>query len=215
MTIQHIYDQYRLMPNLQIHQYRVAGVAKLVCGAIPDQVDTNEVIQASLLHDMGNMIKFDLGRFPEFLEPQGLVYWMKVQKEFKKKYGMDEHQATFAIAREVGVSDRVFELISAVGFDEIKDDFNSGDLSKMICEYADCRVSPMGVVSLDERLADLEKRYADHYPSPEHTAKRREFQKWARKMEAHIFERCKLKPEEITEEKVAQTFDDLKQLEIK
>ncbi len=202
MTIQAVYDHYQLMPNLQLHQYRVAGVAKLVCDSLSESVDTDNVIKACLLHDMGNILKFDLSAFPQFLEPQGLEYWQKVKADFSQKYGNDEHEATFVIAAELGVSERVFELIGAVGFDEIRADFESGDLGKMICEYADCRVAPLGVVSIEERLNDLEQRYASHYPSPEHTAKRREFQELAKQMEKKIFEQTSLKPNDITEQTI-------------
>jgi 5'-deoxynucleotidase YfbR-like HD superfamily hydrolase len=57
------------MRNLQLHQLRVAAVGQIICESIPDFDETEEVVTTCLLHDMGNIIKFDLNYFPEFLEP--------------------------------------------------------------------------------------------------------------------------------------------------
>ena len=63
--------------------------------------DYGHLIAACLFHDMGNIIKSDLKKFPEFLEPEGLEYWDRVKKEYVEKYGKDEHAATVAIARAI------------------------------------------------------------------------------------------------------------------
>jgi hypothetical protein len=216
MTIQVVYDQYHLMPNLQLHQYRVAGVAKLVCESLTnsEKVDPDNVIKACLLHDMGNILKFNLEQFPEFLAPQGLEYWQQIQTQFRQKYGDDVHQATLQIVKELKVSDRIIDLINAVGFDVTKQDYESGDLAKMICEYADCRVTPFGIVPLEERLTDLEERYAPLYPGEDAAKQREEFRQVAREMETYIFERVTLKPEEITNQSVEKGFDQLKTVEV-
>ena len=48
------------MPNLAMHQLRVAGVAMQICESLDTNIDTNSVVKACLLHDMGNIIKFNL-----------------------------------------------------------------------------------------------------------------------------------------------------------
>ena len=47
----------------------------------------------ALLHDLGNIVKFDLEKYPDFLgkEKPRLEYWKKVQKEVREKYGSDDH----------------------------------------------------------------------------------------------------------------------------
>lgn len=122
-------------------------------------MDTDSVVMAALLHDMGNIIKFDLKMFPEFLKPEGYDYWKTVQDEYFVKYGKDEHEATYAIAKEIDVSNRVFELILVVGFAKAEDNFCHDDLEKKICAYSDHRVSPFGILSLDERMVEGHKRY--------------------------------------------------------
>ena len=164
MTIAALYEQYQLMPNLQEHQYRVTGVAALLCDHLQVQLDREAILQACLLHDMGNIIKFDLMYFPEFLEPKGLEYWQGVQQEFVKKYGDNAHHATLKIVQELGVSERVRELIDAISFNQEKHNFESTDFSRKVCAYADMRVLPHGVLSLQERLDDGLKRYGSKHP---------------------------------------------------
>ena len=79
VTIQEIYTHYQIMPVLQQHMLRVAGVTDLICQLAGDKVDSHNVVIAALLHDSGNIIKFDLQRFPHFLEPEGLDYWLQAQ----------------------------------------------------------------------------------------------------------------------------------------
>lgn len=164
MTIATLYEQYRLMPNLQDHQYRVTGVAALLCDHLQVTLDRDAILQACLLHDMGNIIKFDLLYFPEFLEPKGLEYWQGVQNECIQTYGDNAHHATLKIVEELGVSKRVRGLIDAISFNQEKQNYESDDFSRKVCAYADMRVAPHGVVSLQERLDDGQKRYASKHP---------------------------------------------------
>src|SRR5436305_1624080 len=109
--ITEIYEKYKIMPNLQLHQLRVAAVAKKISDNLVTQVDKAAVVEACLLHDMGNIIKFNLSKspqFPSFLEPEGLKYWQAVKDDYLQKYQTeDEHQATLAIAKEIGASAKV------------------------------------------------------------------------------------------------------------
>ena len=71
MTILEIYEKYKIMPQLRTHMLRVAAVGKIVCDAVNEKVkqnrgefvNTKNVVTACLLHDMGNIIKFDLNYF--------------------------------------------------------------------------------------------------------------------------------------------------------
>lgn len=209
MTIADIYSQYKIMPQLQLHMLRVAGVATLITDNLPQAVDKDSIVSACLLHDMGNIIKFDLELFPEFSQAEGKEYWQNVQAEFVTEYGTDVYQANLRIAEEVGVSEKVLALIEAIGFAQMKTNFEEQNLEKMICEYADCRVAPQGVVSLTERLADLEQRYGEKYPGEEESQKRLLFADFARQTEQYIFEKCTLTPEELTEDRVFPTLEAL------
>lgn len=240
MSILEVYQQYEIMPNLQEHMLRVAGVALLICehlqtyarsiksdvsSGINESIltssktsDAHSIITACLLHDMGNILKFNLDVFPDFLQPQGREYWQQVQEMYKQRYGQTEHHATLAIAQELGASDRVLELIRAVGFQCALQNMESSDLGKKICAYADMRVSPHGVVTLLERCQDLEKRYHSRYSSPQDVERRQEFVRALQQIEQQIFnqissnkENAAFRPADITEEAVQTKIELLQQ----
>jgi len=170
MTIHDVYERYDIMPNLQQHMFGVAAVAeyigsKLISAKLPDGAlpftsqDLDDVITATLLHDLGNMAKFKLDYFPEFLEPKGLNYWRNIQQHFWAKYGKNAHQATLKILDDLDVSDRIKELVDSVSFNKAKNNLDSPDYARKLCAYSDMRVGPHGVVSLDGRFEDGKKRY--------------------------------------------------------
>lgn len=213
-TITDIYQQFVLPSALQTHQVRVAAVAKLICDHLTVPVEQDEIILGCLLHDMGNLAKFDLWKFPDLVEPEGLAYWQEKQTEFKRRFGDDEHLATIAVLKELDVSSRVFELATSVGFHNIKNNFESGDIHLMIPEYADDRVTPWGVVSLTDRLEDLERRYGHRYPSETDKKRRAEFAAVAHRMEAAIFSQTTLQPSDITDERVEPLLAELRKTPI-
>lgn len=219
MKINEIYQHYQIMPNLQLHLLRVAGVAEQICESLNDGFqltpeEKNNVIFASLLHDMGNIIKFDLTRFPQFCEPAGSAFWLDVQNKYLAKYGKDEHEAALQIARELKISSRIINLIDSVGFHQINDIVEKSDISPKICEYADARVSPFGIVSLDERLQDLKERYHKKYPSPEDVKRRKHFKELAHQLEDQVFAHSAIKPQDITDATVNTRLQNLQKFEI-
>ncbi len=201
--ITELYKSYQIMGNLELHMLRVTGVAKEICSHISESVDTENILKACLLHDMGNILKFDLSVFPEFLEPQGLAYWQGVKSDFEKKYGKLVHPATVKIAHEIGASERVIELIDAISFNRAKQNWESHDFGHKICAYADMRVAPFSVVSMKERLEDGQKRYAA-------STFTYVMGSYLKKIETQIFEKCDIRPEDITESVVAEHFDELR-----
>lgn len=210
MTAQEAYDAYTIMPNLQLHQLRVAAVASIIVDTFEKPLDRNEIITACLLHDMGNIIKFDLQRFPQFLEPEGFEHWNQIRESFLSKYGTDEHQATYKIATEIGVSSRSAELLSAIGFTKAHINSQHNDFGKKICCYADQRVTPHGISTLQERLDEGLKRYKGKFASEETTRGRESLVL----MEKQIFTRCDVSPDEITEKHVEPLFKELRTFEL-
>ncbi|MDD5050841.1 MAG: HD domain-containing protein [Candidatus Pacebacteria bacterium] len=212
-TISEIYTKYKIVPFLQMHMYRVAGVALYICQHAKEKVLTDNIVSACLLHDMGNILKFDFTIFPEVFEPEGISYWQKVRDEFLK-YGKDENEATHAIAKEIGVSEKTYEYIVSVGFSKIAENFASNDLGKQIPTYADMRVSPHGVVSMEERLAEGHKRYKNR----KHAIGTGDVFEKNRKafydIEKNIFSKTSLAPESITSEVIHPLLEDLKNFKI-
>lgn len=213
-TIVEIYEEYRIMQNLQDHMLRVASVASLICNNVEVEIDTESIVKACLLHDMGNMVKFQLERFPEYNEPEGLAYWQKVQKEFWAKYGTDDHDANMHIVKEIGVSDRTLGLVDGVRFNMYCQLKESDDLSQKIVVYADARVNPFGVVSYEERMAESKERYKNK-PDVVGPNLWDEMHSCGLEVESQIFSKCKIKPEDINDESVAPIIEELKKFVLK
>ncbi|TSC78066.1 MAG: isoleucyl-tRNA synthetase [Parcubacteria group bacterium Gr01-1014_24] len=207
MSIETIYKKYKIIPSLQEHMLRVAAVASLICDNFNESLNKEEIITACLLHDMGNILKFKLDSFPEFLKPEGLSYWQKVKDGYVNKYGNDEYSASLKIAQELQVSDEVLELIKAISFLGAPGNALGIDYGKKIVEYCDDRVIPFGVVSLEQRFLDLRKRY-EHRGG--NTPERIAFENAVRQMEKQIFSKCKIRPEDINDKTVAPVIEQLK-----
>ena len=206
-TVQEIYEQYRIMPQLQLHQLRVAAVGKLVCESVHREITRENIVLAGLFHDMGNIIKFDLDYFPEFVEPERKRYWENVKKEYIEKYGTEHHTANVAIATEIGLPQAAIECIRTVGFAQVQSVLESESFEKKVCEYSDMRVGPHGVLPLEERILDGRKRYLNRaskgwgLSAPiDQFSKLVELEK---ELEKQIFAHARIKPEDITNEAIA------------
>jgi hypothetical protein len=207
MLIFEAYEKYKIMPGLQEHQLRVAAVAETILENFTQPLSgRDKIVKACLLHDIGNIIKFNLGKLPEFLEPLGLKYWQGVQAEFVLRYGKDEHAASIQIAREMKMPERVLELIESIGFSQGLSNAKTNDWAKKICAYSDMRVAPKGLVSLEARLDDLRVRYNQGQSN----FQVRQFEDALREIEKQIFKHCNIRPEDITEVKVSKVADKLK-----
>ena len=213
-TPQDFYSEYNIMPMLQLHQLRVAAIAKMICENFGKPLDTESVILACLFHDMGNIIKSDLAYFPDSTEPEGLAHWELVKKEFVKKYGHDHHGATAKIAKEIGLPRRVIDLLSDIGYSNIGRIVSGDDIEQKIAEYADTRVGPHGVLSLKGRLAEGKERYQDtrmkrpYYETDEGFEKLAEA---AHELERQVFENATITPENITEAAIAPDLEKLRE----
>lgn len=203
------------MPNLQEHQLRVTAVASLICDSLNLEIYKEIVIKTCLLHDMGNVIKFDLtqtqaifGYTDEETEQARII-----QKEFIEKYGDDEHEATVKIIKEIGLPDRVVQLAGGNRFKNMCLDRDGSDWLIKIIHYADLRVGPHGIVSYDERMDDFMKRYKNHKNLVE-DEERLKLIDCGKEIEKEIFSHSNIKPEDITDESVAEIIEELKNFEI-
>jgi hypothetical protein len=201
MKISQIYEKYKIIPQLQNHMLRVAGVASIICNHLTKPVDKNLVISACLLHDMGNIVKFRLERYPEFLKPKGLKFWQNIQNDFIRKYSKDDYKTTYKILNELQINPLTLKLIKSIEFK--KAPLNSKlttSLESKVCHYSDARVAPTGVVTLNGRFQELKERFIKNRGINE-----KGFNKITSSMkliEEQIFYVCKIKPGDITDRKV-------------
>jgi hypothetical protein len=206
-----IYKEYRIPANLQAHQLRVAGVAMMVCENSSLDIDKKSFITACLLHDMGNIVRFNLERFPEYNEPEGLEYWQNVQNEYKAKYGTNEHEATLAIMSELGVPDAVSSFIKGADLLAERDSIADVLFPKKIFCYADNRVAIYGVASLEEKSRDYENRNSQDPHLARYAINRR---RNLVNIEQEIFKNCSIKPEDIDSASVERYVETLKEYSI-
>jgi len=216
MTINEVYQNYQIIPILQLHQLRVASVG-LKISQYFNQIDDQIITTSCLLHDMGNILKID---FDSPLSVQTLTEnerneYRKIKLKTQEKYGDDEHLATLKILKEIGVKPEVYQLIEAMCFTQIiNTDFLSSPLEHQICEYADMRVDPFSIVSLTARLEDLEQRYQQRHPTAQNKQNRLKFAQLMKSVEKQIFAQIELKPSMITESNLNDTIEHLKKFEI-
>lgn len=198
---------------LQLHQLRVGGVASILCDALQLQ-EKREVVTACLLHDMGNLLKMTFHHFPEAFEPEGVPFWSAQKDAMRERYGADEHHATILIAQELGASHRVIQIIDNIGFGRIPELMAAEDIACVLAEYADLRVAPGGVVSFQERLEEVHRRYAKKEVSTDQSSWYERHMVSIPQVEARLFLDIPLQPEHITEEAVGALFPALQAWEI-
>ena len=215
-TPHEIYAAYTIMPTLQLHQLRVAAVAKLVCDNFKRPVNTRDVILACLFHDMGNVIKSDFSAFPDFCEPQGVAYWEGVKSTFIQKYGTNSHQANVAIAGEIGLPESVVALIDGIAYSKMASILEGSSYERKICEYADTRVGPRGVLSQQERMLEGKWRYEKRKKEEEDKVEPYYADSGfdtllhlAHGVERQIFAETTMKPEDINDRMVAPLIEEL------
>lgn len=213
--ITEIYEQYKIMPHLQKHQLTVTAVAKQICDSLDIEVDRQPIFISGLLHDMGNVIKFDLSQTKSVFGLSDLEVdnIKEVKKEFIEKYGENEHEATTEIVQELGLSEKIVQLVSKNRFRNMCIDSNGNDWLQKILHYADLRVGPHGIVSYDERMDDFMKRYKNHKNLVE-DEERLKLIDCGKEIEKEIFSHSNIKPEDITDESVAEIIEELKNFEI-
>jgi hypothetical protein len=214
-SISEIYKEYKIPLNLQMHMLRVASVASMICDNFNESLPKEDIITACLLHDMGNIVKYDMNVFPDLLEPEGAEYWQKVQDEFMEKYGKDDHHANLKIAKELGMPPSVVYLMDQIQFQNLCIHYKDEDMSNKIISYVDQRVAPYGIVSYDERAEEARKRYQNREEFMVKEEERRELFICGKEIEKQIFAKCKIKPEDINNETVKPIIESLKDFMVK
>ena len=159
-------------------------------------------------------MKSNLSYFPDFTEPEGIEYWERIQVEFIAKYGAEQHAANTAIAREIGLPDRIIEIMNQTGFSRLPSIVENESPELKVCQYADIRVGPRGVLQLDERIEEGRKRYIvrmqkENLPDRGHIFGTAVSE--AKDLERQIFSHTSLKPGDITDATVAPLIEELRQ----
>lgn len=165
MKTNDLYALYDIMPQLITHQLRVAYVGKIVAENWQHTCDPEFITQLCLVHDLGNIVKFDLTDGVDrtlFGEIDNLAHWQEIQKKYWSLYGKNAHDATIGILHDSGLTRFIHPIEEEEKLYFSEPDAQtllSTDPSVVILMYADCRVTPAGITSYRTRIDDLRARY--------------------------------------------------------
>ena len=153
LTLAEAYSGLEIHPNLQEHMLWVAGLAKLIVDNWKDSpLDEDALVQACLFHDAAKLIKFKT--FDE-----GNNHWEQVRQEYIERYGNSEHEATVAICRLAGVSEKAIDILETKNINPFVERARyiagSDNFALKILAYCDSRVAPGGLTTLQGRYAEL------------------------------------------------------------
>lgn len=208
MTIVEIYDKFGIPPNLRQHMLRVAGFVRLISDSWKTtNLDSSGLMKAALLHDVGNLVKFDFVKHPEFLGDgqKRIEYWKVKQREFIDLFGGDDHLATEKILEELKVEKRVTELVAGKSFGKAETIRSGNDWELKILLYADMRISPSGLTNLETRLNDVVTRIEKYRNDP----KKEKLVEACRDIEKEIQERIMINLEIISVEDIQNSEENL------
>ncbi len=162
MKVIDVYTRFKNPPNLQQHMLRVAKVGLFIQkNWKAEPIDKDLLTKVLLLHDIGNIVKFDIQKYPHFLgevERERADYWLAVQKETIQKYGYDDHAVTEKMLQETNIDSAVVKIVVAMSYTNAVTIAASQDWILKILLYADLRVSPTGIIPLKDRLDDVHTR---------------------------------------------------------
>ncbi len=148
-------------------------VAKVACSIREhwegEGVDWDFVEKSALLHDIGNIVKFKFDLNSELMgeEAANIEYWRGVQKEIIGKYGADDHLASGNMLKEIGVKGELWNVIQNKSFGNVVEVSKGDDWYAKILLYADMRVMPFGVATLEERMEDVRARMPQYTSRPD------------------------------------------------
>ena len=170
MKIIDVYKKFQIPPNLQDHMLRVCAIVEFIQKHwIGKHVDWDLTKKIAMLHDLGNIVKYNFDNHPEFLgkEQKNIEHWRDVQSEIIKKYGSDDDEVTKKMLTELGLGGEIVEIIFSKRFGNSVEVKNSDNWALKIMYYADLRTLPFGIGSLEERISDIKGRMPKYTSRPD------------------------------------------------
>ncbi len=202
-NIEQIYSDYKIPINLRNHMTTAANLSKtIIDNWSGQQINKDNIILSLLLHDLGNIVKFDLEtetglKLIDPIDLKDIDGLKQIRKEFIEKYDDDDHIVTNKILDELKVNERVKKIVKKHVFNNNEDTLKSLDWDVKIAAYSDQRIGPYGILSLEDRFNELKKRYANRDHARVNNSKIDLFIDCAFKIEKQIFANTKIKPEDI------------------
>ena len=207
MNVAQIYVQYKIPQNLQEHMLRVAALSQILTeNWIGKLLDKEAILQTCLFHDMANIIKFNFNNPVFKMTPEEIRYWQAVRQELVKKYSNNIHAATLAICQEINLPETVLDLVNKLEWSNTPAILKNKDLESGITVYCDMRIGPFGIMSLNNRIADLQARN----PSADYSQTKKD----AVLLEKTLQEQISISVNSITDPQLNRLFDQLSRREV-
>lgn len=160
MQISEIYSKYKTLPNLQRHMLRVSAVAKIVLDNWTGvEVNNESILQTCLLHDIAKPITFDMNKQVQYVKnTKELNEIENCNKFLINNYGTKEHPALLKIGIEIGLNHKTLKLLDNLEWYLINELLEKNEIESLIPIYCDMRISPNGIVTIEQRIQDLKNR---------------------------------------------------------
>jgi len=171
IPITQLYKKYHVPKNLELHMFWVSALGqKIIDHWVGPKLHQKHTVSALLLHDIGNLVKFELNSSWWLKNMQKIVLeetnstnflnnLKKAQTQMIKKYGKNSELANVAILKEIGVEKGIIELIEDHSWERLTVALNTENWEEKIVEYCDLRVIPNGLTTVENRMNDLRQRY--------------------------------------------------------
>jgi hypothetical protein len=162
-----VYDVLGLPAGLRTHMTMTMAVVRLIGAQAAEDMRSvvRDVELTMALHDVGNPVKFDFDAATAVAmlgEPsETLPRWRLYSEYMQARYGEDDHVATGAILNELKVRPDLIELVSKKSSHHFAAILTREVPAEMLALYADMRVAPTGIVSIEERYREASERYAN------------------------------------------------------
>lgn len=216
MTIAEIYAHYPITPNLARHMLRVGAVTQMIIDHwTGPKLLTEAMLRIALLHDTGNILKFDFDGHPHLLEEEAanVEHWKNLQHEWAARFA-NEDEMTYAIAAECGLAADEIAMMKEMGYGLMDRIATEKRFERKIVKYADMRAAPFGILPLAERLEEGHKRYLNHPTITIDLSKTQALEQAALQVERDIMRHCTITPIDITEEAIRPVMETLKSYDI-
>jgi len=160
MKIIDIYQKYFVPENLQKHMLRVAAVAEEIMREWNGpEVDRVIVREACMLHDIAKPMTFDPEKQVKFgMGEEEIEKLRNYQTKMRRLTDGSEHAVARLICDEIGVSEKVKEVISVMEWIDVPKLMEEEKIESVILAYADMSVGLKGVLPIHERIAELRDR---------------------------------------------------------
>jgi len=159
-SVKTVYSECKTPKNMILHMQRVAALAQIICDNWRGpKINNKNIIDAAALHDIAKPISFDFRKQSKFeLNKKETLKLIKFVTKLRNKFGKNEHDAAVWIAKKYKFSKDTARIVSNTWWARIEKLINKKEFDSLIVNYSDMRIGFNGLLTIEERIADLKLR---------------------------------------------------------